>query len=102
MDALEGIGHACGHNLIGMSGIAVACAMKAAMEQFNISGTIQLLGTPGLFLKDLNVYRLTWNLGEEGGSGKVKLLEKGAYKDMDICLMCVTIVFSSCFLIKSV
>ncbi|THV05672.1 hypothetical protein K435DRAFT_773632 [Dendrothele bispora CBS 962.96] len=93
MDALEGIGHACGHNLIGISGIAVACAMKAAMEQFDISGTIQLLGTPG----------------EEGGSGKVKLLDKGAYKDMDICLMCHpapgprgSVSFTSCLALQRI
>lgn len=47
MDALPGIGHACGHNLIGMSGVAVACAIKAAMEKHDISGKIVLLGTPG-------------------------------------------------------
>ncbi|KAJ7672571.1 hypothetical protein DFH06DRAFT_1176795 [Mycena polygramma] len=72
MDALQGVGHACGHNLIAISGVAVACAIKAAFEEFNISGKIQLLGTPA----------------EEGGSGKVKLLDKGCYKEMDACLMC--------------
>ncbi|KAK7461001.1 hypothetical protein VKT23_008928 [Stygiomarasmius scandens] len=72
MDALPGIGHACGHNLIAIAGVAVACAMKAALEHFDISGTIQLLGTPA----------------EEAATGKVVLLEKGAYKDMDVCLMC--------------
>ncbi|TFK31808.1 hypothetical protein BDQ12DRAFT_693525 [Crucibulum laeve] len=72
MDALKGIGHACGHNLIGMSGVAVALAIKAALEKHDISGKISLLGTPA----------------EEGGSGKVILLDKGAYKDMDACLMC--------------
>jgi amidohydrolase len=72
MDALPGIGHACGHNLIGMAGVAVACAMKVAMEKFNIAGKIVLLGTPG----------------EEGGNGKDILLKHGAYKEMDICLMC--------------
>lgn len=72
MDALPGIGHACGHNLIGISGVAVACAAKAAMEQLNIDGKVILLGTPA----------------EEGGFGKVKLWERGAYKEMDACLMC--------------
>jgi len=72
MDALPGIGHACGHNLIAISGVAVACAIKAALQKFNIAGKIIVLGTPA----------------EEGGAGKVILLEKGAYKDMDICLMC--------------
>lgn len=48
MDALPGIGHACGHNLIGIAGVAVACAAKAAMEQLNIDGKVILLGTPGM------------------------------------------------------
>ncbi|TFK75626.1 hypothetical protein BDN72DRAFT_885678 [Pluteus cervinus] len=72
MDALKGIGHACGHNLIGISGIAVAIALRAAMEQHDIPGKIILLGTPA----------------EEGGSGKIALLDRAAYKGMDICVMC--------------
>ncbi|KAG9307957.1 hypothetical protein JVU11DRAFT_12763 [Chiua virens] len=72
MDALPGIGHACGHNLIGIAGVAVACAAKAAMEKFNIDGKVILLGTPA----------------EEGGFGKVRLWDKGAYEGMDVCLMC--------------
>lgn len=47
MDALPGIGHACGHNLIAIAGVAVACAVKAAMEKFGVVGSIVLLGTPG-------------------------------------------------------
>ena len=47
MDALPGIGHACGHNLIAMAGVAVACSVKATMEKFDISGSVVLLGTPG-------------------------------------------------------
>ncbi|KAJ3512344.1 hypothetical protein NLJ89_g3574 [Agrocybe chaxingu] len=69
MDALKGIGHACGHNLIGMSGVAVALALRAAMEKHDIPGKIVLLA-------------------EEGGSGKVILLERGGYEGMDVCLMC--------------
>ncbi|KAI0634093.1 hypothetical protein C8Q77DRAFT_1055258 [Trametes polyzona] len=72
MDALPGIGHACGHNLIAIAGVAVACGVKAALAQFNISGTVVLLGTPG----------------EEGGAGKAILLEKGAYEGIDACVMC--------------
>ncbi|CAL1714119.1 unnamed protein product [Somion occarium] len=71
MDALPGIGHACGHNLIAVSGVAVAVALKAAMETHDISGTIILLGTPA----------------EEHGGGKIKLLERGAYKEMNVCIM---------------
>ncbi|KAH8829121.1 hypothetical protein DL96DRAFT_1462999 [Flagelloscypha sp. PMI_526] len=66
------VAHACGHNLIFISGIGVALALREALLKFDISGKIVLLGTPA----------------EEGGSGKVKLLEKDAYKGMDICIMC--------------
>ncbi|KAF8062299.1 hypothetical protein FPV67DRAFT_1421783 [Lyophyllum atratum] len=72
MDALPGVGHACGHNLIAISGVGVAIAIKKALQKFNIAGKVALLGTPA----------------EEGGSGKVILLEKGAYNDMSACLMC--------------
>ena len=71
MDALPGIGHACGHNLIAIAGVAVAIAVKSALEKFDISGSVVLLGTPA----------------EEGGSGKAILLERGAYEGMDACLM---------------
>lgn len=47
MDALPGVGHACGHNLIAISGVAVACAIKDALAENNISGTVILLGAPG-------------------------------------------------------
>ncbi|KAI6124086.1 hypothetical protein EV401DRAFT_1201100 [Pisolithus croceorrhizus] len=47
MDALPGIGHACGHNLIGIAGVAIACAAKAAMQKLGIDGKVILLGTPG-------------------------------------------------------
>lgn len=47
MDALPGIGHACGHNLIGVAGVAIACAVKVAMETLGIDGKVILLGTPG-------------------------------------------------------
>ena len=71
MDALKGIGHACGHNLIGISGghlctlptfniyicinagVAVACAIKHVLEQHNISGNVVLLGTPGMKISPL-------------------------------------------------
>ncbi|CUA78093.1 Peptidase M20 domain-containing protein 2 [Rhizoctonia solani] len=71
MDALPGIGHACGHNLIATIGVAAAVGLKNAMEKHGIPGRIILLGTPA----------------EEAGEGKVHLLKAGAYKEMDICLM---------------
>ena len=49
MDALEGMGHACGHNLIAVSGVGIAVAMKAALQsQQHVSGKVVLLGTPGM------------------------------------------------------
>ncbi|EED84104.1 predicted protein [Postia placenta Mad-698-R] len=71
MDALPGIGHACGHNLIAIAGVAVALAVRAALETHDIPGTVILLGTPA-----------------EGGGGKAIFLEKGAYEGMAACLMC--------------
>ncbi|KZT07145.1 amidohydrolase [Laetiporus sulphureus 93-53] len=72
MDALPGIGRACGHNLIAIGGVGVALAIKATLEKHNVSGKIILLGTPA----------------EEGGGGKISLLKRGAYKEMDACIMC--------------
>ncbi|KAL0576806.1 hypothetical protein V5O48_005176 [Marasmius crinis-equi] len=71
MDALPKIGHACGHNLIAITGVAVALGIKAVFEKFKLPGKIALLGTPA----------------EEGGHGKVKLLDAGAYAKMAACLM---------------
>lgn len=71
-DALPDIGHACGHNLIAESGIVAAVGIKEAMEFDNtLSGKIVVLGTPA----------------EEGGGGKIDMIEAGAFKDIDICMM---------------
>lgn len=48
MDALPGIGHGCGHNLIAISGVGVALAIKAALQAHDIPGKVILLGTPGM------------------------------------------------------
>lgn len=47
MDALPGIGHACGHNLIAIAGVGVALAVRMALEKHNVPGKVVLLGTPG-------------------------------------------------------
>jgi metal-dependent amidase/aminoacylase/carboxypeptidase family protein len=49
MDALPGIGHACGHNLIAMAGVGIALALRAALEKHDVPGTVILLGTPGAY-----------------------------------------------------
>jgi amidohydrolase len=68
-DALAGIGHGCGHNLIGGSGLAAAIGLGAVMDE--IGGTFVVLGTPA----------------EEGGGGKIKLAEQGAFEGIDAALM---------------
>ena len=88
MDALPGVGHACGHNLIAIAGVAVACAIKKAILKHNISGTVILLGTPGECPSTRCICPTLNALGEEGGMGKKIMLEAGAYKDMDGCVMC--------------
>ncbi|GBB85098.1 hypothetical protein RclHR1_11680003 [Rhizophagus clarus] len=70
-DALPGIGHACGHNLIAISGVAAAIALKAVFEMHEIPGKVKLFGTPA----------------EENGDGKVDLIKAGAYDDVDVSLM---------------
>ncbi|MBO0455671.1 M20 family metallopeptidase [Enterococcus hulanensis] len=70
-DALPKLGHACGHNIICTSALGAYLAAKRAMEKFNISGKVSIIGTPA----------------EEGGGGKIRLLEAGAFEDVDASLM---------------
>ncbi|GKU09343.1 unnamed protein product, partial [Fusarium langsethiae] len=70
-DALPGLGHACGHNLIATSSIAAFLATAEVIRESNIPGRVRLLGTPA----------------EEGGGGKVHLIKAGAYEGVDACLM---------------
>lgn len=88
MDALPGVGHACGHNLIAIAGVAVACAIKKAIIKHDISGTVILLGTPGERFSTLHPFLALKIPGEEGGMGKKIMLKAGAYKDMVGCVMC--------------
>ncbi|KAH8101746.1 hypothetical protein BXZ70DRAFT_999671 [Cristinia sonorae] len=82
MDALPAVGHACGHNLIAIAGVAVALAVKQVLQDKNIPGTVILLGTPGQSLSIIKP-----STAEEGGHGKVNMLEGGAYAEMHACLM---------------
>ena len=68
-DALPGIGHACGHNVIGTAGVGAGIAAAAVAEE--LGGTVVVLGTPA----------------EEGGGGKVYLAERGAFASIDAALM---------------
>ena len=68
-DALPGIGHACGHNIIAAAGIGAGLAASIFAETFN--GRLRILGTPA----------------EEGGGGKVRMLNKGAFDSVEAVLM---------------
>ncbi|KAI9489364.1 hypothetical protein BDB00DRAFT_932040 [Zychaea mexicana] len=71
-DALPGIGHACGHNLIAVTGLANAMAMKALLDKGIASGTVVLFGTPS----------------EEELDDKILMAKKGAFQDnVDVCSM---------------
>lgn len=68
-DALPEIGHACGHNLIAAGALGAFLAL--ARQGDEIGGTAILLGTPA----------------EEGGGGKIKLLQAGAFEGVDAAMM---------------
>lgn len=68
-DALPGIGHACGHNLIGVASSAAAIALAKGFPNF--SGTISVVGCPA----------------EEGGGGKILLAKKGIFHTLDCAMM---------------
>ncbi|KAL7920373.1 hypothetical protein ACQKWADRAFT_162934 [Trichoderma austrokoningii] len=68
MDCLPGIGHSCGHNLIATASVLGAVAAAQVMKQYEAAGKVVLFGTPA----------------EEGGGGKIKLLEAGAFSDHEV------------------
>ena len=68
-DALPEIGHACGHNLIAAGGVGAFLAAARVVEK--VGGEVVLLGTPA----------------EEGGGGKIRLIEAGAFEGIDAAMM---------------
>jgi aminobenzoyl-glutamate utilization protein B len=63
-------GHGCGHSGLGAGSLGAALAVKKAMQQHKLPGTIKLYGTPA----------------EETTIGKVYMLLDGAFQDVDVCL----------------
>jgi aminobenzoyl-glutamate utilization protein B len=63
-------GHACGHNLLGAGAALAAVALKEYMERNGIPGTLRYYGTPA----------------EEGGDGKVYMVQAGLFQDVDAIL----------------
>lgn len=70
-DALPGLGHACGHNLIAVSGLAAFFAASEYAEKHQIPATFTLIGTPA----------------EETYGGKTILRARGAFKGYDVCFL---------------
>ncbi|CEI95746.1 hypothetical protein CU097_009653 [Rhizopus azygosporus] len=71
-DALPGIGHGCGHNLISIQGLACAISIKKLMEQDLVKGSVVLFGTPA----------------EETTSDKLNFVKEGVVQDkVDFAMM---------------
>jgi len=68
-DALPGIGHACGHNVIATAGLGAGLAAAALAEE--IGGRVRIMGTPA----------------EEGGGGKIKMGRNGAFEGLAAAMM---------------
>jgi amidohydrolase len=68
-DALPGIGHACGHNIIATAALGAGLAAAAVAEE--AGGRVVVLGTPA----------------EEGGGGKILMAQRGAFEGVDAALM---------------
>ena len=68
-DALRGLGHGCGHNLISAAGVGAAIALAAARD--DLPGTVVFLGTPA----------------EEDLAGKQPMLDDGLFEGVDAAMM---------------
>jgi amidohydrolase len=68
-DALPGVGHACGHNLIAAA--AAGAFVAAASVADAVGGEVVLLGTPA----------------EEGGGGKIEMIKAGVFDAIDAAMM---------------
>ncbi|MFE1797219.1 M20 family metallopeptidase [Streptomyces sp. NPDC059517] len=68
-DALPDIGHACGHNVIAAAAVGAGIALAPLADELGL--TVRVLGTPA----------------EEGGGGKVLMLEQGAFDGVHAAMM---------------
>jgi len=68
-DALPGIGHACGHNVIAAASVGAAIALAEVAD--DLDRTVHVLGTPA----------------EEDGGGKILMLEQGAFDGLHFAMM---------------
>ncbi len=68
-DALPGIGHGCGHNLIAVMAVGAGVVLSKHVEE--IGGKVVVLGTPA----------------EETSGAKVPMAEQGVFDDIDVAMM---------------
>jgi amidohydrolase len=68
-DALPEVGHACGHNIIAAAAVGAGIALGEVAEEIGL--TVSVIGTPA----------------EEGGGGKIFLLERGAFEGVHAAMM---------------
>jgi amidohydrolase len=68
-DALPGLGHACGHNLIAASAVGAAISAKQAADR--LDGSVMVIGTPA----------------EELYGGKIIMAKRGAFSGIDVAMM---------------
>jgi amidohydrolase len=70
-DALPGLGHGCGHNLICSAALGAGLAASRILEAGKIRGSVIVMGTPA----------------EEHRGGKVKIVSKRGLQGIDACMM---------------
>ncbi len=70
-DALRGLGHACGHNLIATSSAGAGIALARSLEDSGVDARVTIVGAPA----------------EEGGGGKIPLCHDGLFDDCDAVLI---------------
>ena len=68
-DALPGVGHACGHNIIAAAAVGAGMGLAGLADDLGV--TVRVLGTPA----------------EEGGGGKITMLEHGVFDDVHAAMM---------------
>lgn len=71
-DALPGLGHACGHNIIGTTSVLAGTALKQVVDE--IGGKVVVFGCPA-------------EEGGENGSAKASYVKEGIFDDVDVALM---------------
>ncbi len=71
-DALPGLGHACGHNIIGTTSVLAGTALKQVVDE--IGGKVVIFGCPA-------------EEGGENGSAKASYVKEGIFDDVDVALM---------------